>query len=148
MPDEIKRGKSSRYSLIDHTADFGIRIYGSSARQLFENAAFALFDQITGLGDMPRGKDATDINVSGFDIEDLMINWLRELLYLFSGKGRIVQSVHINRISDTEISASAAWTEFISGHHEIRNDIKAVTYHQIEVGEKNGRWHANVIFDL
>jgi len=30
----------------------------------------------------------------------------------------------------------------------LKAEVKAVTYHQVEVKEKDGRWEARVIFDI
>jgi SHS2 domain-containing protein len=37
---------------------------------------------------------------------------------------------------------------FQEGVHVIKTGVKAVTYHQIEVRQENGRWRAQIIFDL
>ncbi|MEJ2658936.1 MAG: archease, partial [Desulfobacterales bacterium] len=74
---------SKQYELIDHTADFGIRVFGSDSRELFANAAWALFDIITETEAL-TGNDSCRITVTGDDWSDLMVNWLREVLYLWN----------------------------------------------------------------
>jgi len=49
-----------RYHLIDHTADFGIQVFGSDSQELFINAALALFDVITEM-DVLKGRDSCNI---------------------------------------------------------------------------------------
>ena len=61
---------SEKYKLIDHTADFGIHVYGSDSKELFANAAWALFDTITEI-DQLAGLDFFHIEVSGDDWSDL-----------------------------------------------------------------------------
>lgn len=69
-----------KYILIDHTADLGIDVFGSTLPELFTNAAFAMFDIIT---DLSRVDNTIEYNleVSGIDKEQLLVNWLTELLY-------------------------------------------------------------------
>ncbi|MGD9277832.1 MAG: archease, partial [Desulfobacterales bacterium] len=81
---------TKKYNLIDHTADFGIHVYGSDSKELFANAAWAVFDIITEI-DQLLGLDSCHIEVSGDDWSDLMVNWLREVLYLWNGKELLVK---------------------------------------------------------
>ena len=70
-----------RYKTFDHTADLGIEVYGEDQNQLFSNAGFALFDLIAE-ADTIEVKTSLDLTVEEMNLEDLMVNWLRELLYL------------------------------------------------------------------
>jgi protein archease len=136
-----------KYKLIDHTADFGIHVFGSDLKDLFSNAAFAMFDQITIVKDLQPEKELK-IHVTGSDWPDLMINWLRELLYLWTGKERLVGKVNIFSISEYELSATVKFDPYNSDRHVMTNDIKAVTYHQIQVNQLESGWEARIIFDV
>ena len=136
-----------KYRLIDHTADFGIHVFGSDLKGLFTNAASAMFDQITFVKDLRLGKELK-IHVTGSDWPDLMINWLRELLYLWTGKERLVGKVNIFSISEYELSATVNFDSYNSDRHVITNDIKAVTYHQIQVNQVANGWESRIIFDV
>lgn len=137
----------SKYKLIDHTADFGIHVFGSEPKELFANAAYALFDVLTEVQRL-KGSNRTDLVVTGDDWADLMVNWLRELLYLWNGKEWLVTEARILSLSDTEISADIAFDIFDPDRHIITIEIKAVTYHQIEVTEGLKGWEARIIFDV
>ena len=136
-----------KYKLIDHTADLGIRVFGKSAEELFENAAFALFDLITDTGVL-AGDRQTRIQVTGADRPDLMVNWLRELLYLWNGTDRLVKTVSISALSETGLTAGLTYDLFSPERHDIRAEIKAVTYHQIQVSGGSSGWEAKIIFDV
>ncbi len=136
-----------KYRLIDHTADFRIHVFGTDLKDLFSNAAFAMFDQITIVKDLHPEKELK-INVTGSDWPDLMINWLRELLYFWTGKERLVGKVNILTISEYELLAKVKYDLFKSDLHVITNDIKAVTYHQIQVNHVAGDWESKIIFDV
>lgn len=135
------------YKLIDHTADFGIQIFGSDSQALFVNAALALFDVITEMNVL-TGRDFCDITVSGEDWSDLMINWLREMLYLWNGEERLVKSVRILSLSENKIFAKIYFDAYDPDRHTIKTEIKAVTYHQIQVKRSPSGWEARVIFDI
>jgi SHS2 domain-containing protein len=135
------------YEIIDHTADFGIEVRGADLRDLFENAGYAMFDVIT---DMNRSDalSGTAVNVSGEDWPDLMVNWLRELLYLWTGKGLLVKIINVISLSEYKLSADIKFDHFDPGRHLIKSELKAVTYHQISVEHEETEWKARIIFDV
>ena len=136
-----------KYRLIDHTADFGIHVFGTNSKDLFANAAHALFDLITDI-DALKGLEETDIQISGEDWPDLMVNWLRELLYLWSGKQVLVKKVHILSLTENELSANVMTGPYDPDRHAVKIEIKAVTYHQIQVSSGFSGWEARIIFDV
>ena len=135
------------YRLIDHTADFGMQVFGSDSQELFTNAALALFDVITEM-DVLKGCNSCNITASGEDWPDLMINWLREVLYLWNGKEMLVKSVQILSLSENNISAKIYFDAYMPDRHIIKTEIKAVTYHQIQVKSSPSGWKAQIIFDI
>jgi len=136
-----------KYKLIDHTADFGIHVFGSDLKDLFTNAALAMFDQITIVKDLQPEKELK-VHVTGSDWPDLMVNWLRELLYLWTGKELLVKHIDIQTLSEYNLTATLRIDPFKPGQHVIKNDIKAVTYHQIQVSQVANGWESRIIFDV
>ena len=135
------------YTLIDHTADLGIRVRATGLPELFEEAAAAMFDLITG-GSRAAVAAVQEMKVGGRDRPDLMVNWLRELLYLWNGDQLLVARTCIDAISGHDLSARV-WTEvFDPVRHELHHEIKAVTYHDIAVRQGGEGWEAVVIFDV
>ena len=134
------------YQTIDHTADIGIAVQADNVETLFTEAARALseliFDQ--------RAFTATEtvsLAVKGRDWPDLMINWLRELLFLWNGDNRIIGPVTIRRIEPFTVEATVPVDNTPCDPHDIFNEIKAVTYHQIQVEKQASGWRARIIFD-
>ncbi len=136
-----------KYRLLDHTADFRVHVFGSTPDELFSNAAYAMFDQVTDL-ELLKGFDSQVLQVTGADWPDLMINWLRELLYLWNGRGKLIKTVEISSINESLISAKLLFDKYIQDQHVIKNEIKAVTYHRITVGKGPPGWEAKIIFDV
>jgi len=135
------------YTLIDHTADVGIRVEAGMMESLFSSAAEALFDQITDREKLV-GDQKVPLSATGSDLPDLMVNWLREVLYLWNGRSLLVKNVGIQSISHRSITTVASCDSYHPHHHTILTEIKAVTYHQIEVGRSPSGWHAQIIFDV
>jgi SHS2 domain-containing protein len=136
-----------QYTLLDHTADLGIRVFGSDSKSLFENAAKVLLHLFI-RGESLSKTFARKIHVSGEDAADLMVKWLGEVLYLFEGDRQVVTALRIDKLTPSSLEASVETIPFDPEIHEILHEIKAVTYHQIEVAQKGDHWEAQVIFDL
>ena len=73
---------SKKYEQLEHAGDIRIKVYGDSLNELFVNAGYALFDIITDIKKIQP--ELTEyVEVSGIDSEELVVNWLSELNYLF-----------------------------------------------------------------
>ncbi|MCG6907034.1 MAG: archease [Desulfobacteraceae bacterium] len=136
-----------RYRLIDHTADTGVVLVAADGPSLFENAAFALFDLLTDLKRV-EGRQTLTLDVAGQDWPDLMVAWLRELLYLWVGRGLLVNSARVEGLEKYRLSATVAVEPFDPERHAIKTEIKAVTYHQLAVTSGPDGWRARIVFDI
>jgi SHS2 domain-containing protein len=138
---------SLKYRFTDHTADFGIQAFGKTMEQVFENAAFAISDLITDT-DILQGAHSQTISVTGYDRDDLMVNWLREILYLWNGMGMLVKQTSVKEVTESRLKADITYDLYDKDRHEIKNEIKAITYHQLEVNRNKDGWFANFILDV
>jgi len=139
--------KTPDYILLDHTADLGIMVYGTDLTNLFENACNSLIDLFLNIKS-PGNSTPFQITIESEDLEDLMVRWLGEILYLFDGDNTVVISSKISKLSQNHLMATLETVKFDPLLHEITREIKAVTYHNIQVVEKYGTWEAAIIFDL
>jgi SHS2 domain-containing protein len=135
-----------KYRIIDHTADFRIHVFGTDLKELFSNAAFAMYDLITDIKSL-KGEVESRVKVKGSDRPDLMVNWLRELLFIWNGTQKLVESVDILSLTENELTAQIKLDSFDPARHRINNEIKAVTYHQIQVNQVTDGWESKIIFD-
>jgi SHS2 domain-containing protein len=135
------------YSIIDHTADLGIIVRGAGIRDLFEEAARSLTHLMV-RANPAKGTTTVKLSVTGCDSADLMVRWLGEILYLLEVENRVVIHMGIDSISPSRLNATLKTVPFDPNTDEILYEIKAVTYHQIEVAEKGDHWEARIIFDL
>ena len=136
-----------RYRVTDHTADFGIQALGNTREQVFENAAYALTDLITET-DSLQGIHNRQLVVTGEDQNDLLMNWLREILYLWHGLEILVKRASIRQLSEVRLTAVLSYEVYKPGKHEIKNEVKAVTYHQLDVNQNADGWFATFIVDV
>ncbi|MDI6741711.1 MAG: archease [Smithella sp.] len=139
----------SNYKYFDHTADIGVEVTGRSRKEIFANAVQALFDvMIESKTTAESGKQHKKITVEGADAADLLINFLRELLYLFNGEKFITCSCEIIKYTSKELQARLTGEPFNSKKHLIKAEIKAVTYSGLTVEKYKTSWRARIIFDV
>ena len=135
------------YTLLDHTADLGIKVRGTDLKDLFEGAGRALMHLMV-RAEIPSKTTSMKISVSGEDLADLIVRWLGEILYLFAGENLVVTSIRMDSVSASHLDATLETVPFEPEIHKTLREIKAVTYHQIQVTEKANGWEAKVIFDV
>jgi SHS2 domain-containing protein len=135
------------YRIFDHTADLGVEVTGATLEELYAGAALALFDLLTDLSSVRAGV-AREIVVSGEDPADLLVNFLREILYGWNGDGFLMKSCLIREVKPKRLKALLRGEPFDPACHRIQQEIKAVTYHQASVEKMGDGWVARVIFDV
>ncbi len=135
------------YELIDHTADIGIKVRGKTLEKLFNNAAVAMFDIMAKPFPLPAKAVVKRfrITVKAQDRTELLIRWLNELLFLSETQKIIFSHLKFKKFSDTGLEAQAQG--IARKHFAMQVEIKAVTYHELMIEEKNG-FEAQVIFDV
>ncbi len=143
---ESPLGCGKKFRFLNHTADLGILVYGEDPKDLFTNAAEAFFSIIT---DLHRVGETTQriVRVESSHLEDLMVQWLAELLYIHDVEGLLFKKFSIDELDSGVLKARVRGEPFDESRHVIKTQIKAVTYHQIQVREEKGKWRARVIFD-
>ena len=134
-----------KYELIDHTADVGIKAYGKTISEAFENAAVGMFDIITDNSKIDS-VGQYDIQLDAPDLEQLLVDWLSELLFLNSAKNLVFSSFKVS-IDEKHLSAQVFGEEYDTSKHKMGVEIKAVTYHILEVNNKEP-FYVQVLFDI
>ena len=138
---------SRSYRIIEHTADIGFEVTAESLEQVFEAAATAFFEIMLSIDFAAENKPET-IVVKGGDLDELLVNFLEEFLYLYDAKGLVCTKIKVESITDTAISANAWLQEFDDQRDQELLGVKAVTYHQLFIGHTEKGWSARVFLDI
>lgn len=133
-----------RYEELDHTADVGIRAHGATLDELFAAAAAGMFSLVADLRKV-RAVGEVEVRVKADDLEALMVRWLSELLFLHETQRLLLKEFDV-RIDGTSLDARARGETIDKKRHELKLNIKAVTYHRLRIDRKAGL--AEVIFDI
>lgn len=142
-------GKMSprNFEVLEHPADIGFRAWGESLPELFANCAIAM---LTIAGDPTAAQPAHScpIRVESGDRDGLLVDWLNEVLYWYDGKRIAFARFEIVSLTDTSIDA-VGWGEPRDPvRHRSHLIVKAVTYHQLKVEQRDGLWMAEVFLDV
>ena len=133
-----------RYILIDHTADMMVKAFGKTLEECFANAAYALFDQTVDLSSIGTSEE-TDVRVSGIDDEDRLYSFLSEMLFIEDADNLILREFEVSFEGD-DVVCHAKGETLDRSRHRIRSEIKAVTYHMMEVDRETPS--VTVLFDV
>lgn len=141
-----------RFEIIEHTADVGIRAGGRDLAELFTNAAAGMF-AIMADPEAPELQGASTISVrvsvAAASPDELLVAWLEELLFTSESRGLLFRRVEIEAAGEGRVAGAACGIPLSDARNALRDEIKAVTYHLLEVREDPaGGWTCQVIFDV
>jgi len=135
------------YETFEHTADLGLRIRAADLDTLFVEAAQALFGTIVEDLATVRPLQKIDVQLQGDEIDYLLFDWLRELLYHFDAEHLLFGKFEVH-VKDDGLTA-AAWGEPLDrSRHNMEHEVKAITYHGLRVEKVGAEWEAEVIVDI
>ncbi|ALM74541.1 Archease, tRNA m5C methyltransferase chaperone [Thermococcus barophilus] len=143
--------KMRKWEHYEHTADIGIRGYGRTLEEAFENVAIALFDVMVDV-EKVEPKEVREIEVSGEDLYALLYNFLEELLILHDTEGLVFSDFEV-KIEKTKegyrLKAKAYGEPLDYGKHEPKEEVKAITYHDMKIEQlEDGTWIVQLVPDL
>ena len=138
---------TGRFELMDHTGDLGVRLFGESLPQLFEQAARALTFIFTDPATIQL-KETRKFLLEAKTDEELLVTWLNEFVYLFDTEGLLFKIYDVLSVHNHHLEALAQGEIYVEDRHPIKTTVKAATYHQLKIEHHQGVWTAQVIFDL
>jgi SHS2 domain-containing protein len=136
-----------RFRILEHPADIGFEASGSTREEVFANAARALFHLILD-PDTIEPRTEVAVQVEGADPASLLINWLAELLYLNDAEGWLFSDFEVERLDDRSLTARARGEKFDRTRHRVKLQVKAITYHQLQLVKTAEGWQARVFVDI
>ncbi len=138
------------YTFIDHTADVAAELSGHSVPELFVAAAHALTDTLTDL-DLVHPVVTQFVTVEAATLEDLLVDWLNELLYRFEVQNMLVSGATLDvdeRAGRWHLSATIAGEMLDPSRHPSRVLVKSATYHGLFVTREAEEWRARIVLDI
>lgn len=142
MADEGKK-----YRVIRRSSELSLRLSGDSLAQVLADAGFALFDLLVDLTAV-EARESVTLEVEGLDNDDLMVNWMRELLYEYQASGFVLKEFEIREAGEFFVRAEARGEKYDPDRHEEREAIGAVDERLSHLGKMGSQWTAQVGFEL
>ncbi|MBI1805611.1 MAG: archease [Ignavibacteria bacterium] len=135
------------YTILDHPADLGIEARGATLAEAFQNAARALTSIILDVSTV-EPREPREIIVTAADVEQLLVKWLSEILYLYDGGKFVGKEFVVTALTTRSLHATIHGENFSKSKHRTQLDVKAVTYHQLEVHEDKSGVVVRVYLDI
>lgn len=135
------------FEIFEHTADIGIRVRAACLEGLFGDAARGLFSIIAANLEAVRPLQEMAFTVTGERHDDLLFDWLDELLFTFDTKRLLFVEFDV-QFSSTGLTATARGEPIDRARHELNMEVKAITYHGLRVERDGDGWLAEVIVDI
>lgn len=132
---------------VDHTADTGIVVRADTLPELFARAAWGMFSIITDPGKVTAGSSEI-VRVEATDEGALLVGWLSELNYRHVMEHVVYSRFEVLELEPHRMVARVGGEPIDPVRHIIYTEIKAVTFHGLEIKPENGGWRAQIIFDL
>lgn len=150
------------YRQLEHTSDIKVEIYGRDLPELFCHAAFCLFDLMLDVTKV-EPKQRHEVRLSNTDLSELFLDWLRELLFLFSTHGFAVSRTEVcilpadlsnqqtgsgNLTSAASLSATLYGEAYDSARHGFKVEVKTPTYHEYRMEQTPSGYRVTLVLDV
>ena len=130
--------------IVEHTADWALRLRGRDLNELFTRAAEGMAYLLAGdISAIPL-TETRELALEAYDAEELLVVWLGELAYWAERDGLVCPVVELSEVSPTTLHATARGGRLT----ELQKHIKAVTYHDLSIRPYDGGLEVTIVFDV
>ncbi|EHP69398.1 hypothetical protein MetMK1DRAFT_00021540 [Metallosphaera yellowstonensis MK1] len=135
-----------KFEFFDHTADVGIRAWGKTLEEAFENSALAVFEVMTDTSKVER-RERREVTVEGYDLKNLLYRWIESLLFYYDTELLLFSAFKVT-IEGLSLRGEALGEKFDPERHERRTVVKAMTYHEMEITKRDGGYEITFVVDI
>jgi SHS2 domain-containing protein len=141
---------ASHHKFTDHTADIAVQITADSFEELIQESLIAFNESVLDLVDK-KSEEELDIYVKESTREGLLVSFLNEINFLLTVKKFVSESITEIVIKNEKnyyiLNCKMKCSKLIN-NVELKEEIKSVTYHQMEIKEENGKFFTRIVFDI
>jgi len=138
---------SAGFELVDHTADIGVRVWGPTAEEVFEQAALATFSLVCDPLDVGE-LETVEVELEAEAMDLLLAAWLNELLYVFEARKLVLSRFDLLELGERSLRARVSGEPFDAHRHIICGGVKAATLHELSLKRRPGGWEGFVLLDV
>jgi SHS2 domain-containing protein len=129
---------------IEHTADKALRIFGINLKELVISAAQGMTQLMVGNVSKISTEIEKSIELQAIDAETLLVEWLSELAYWAEIEMLVFKKFKITEVTATRLQATVLGGKVV----ELEKQIKAVTYHNLEIMKTPKGLEVTIVFDV
>lgn len=141
---------ASEHKFIDHTADIAVDITADSFEELIQESLKAYNNSVFEKTD-EQANDEVIIRLAEQSREELIVSFLNEINYMLTVKKWISKSIYdllINYENGSFILDIKLRGCLLTNDVQLKEEIKSVTYHQMEIKEERGKLITRIVFDI
>jgi SHS2 domain-containing protein len=142
-----KSERSAGYEAFEHTADVGLRVWAETLAGLFEQAAAGFINLMLDPRSVERRR-SVPVSLEAEEPEELLVAWLEEILFCLEARGLAPAEARVSSLSGNALRGELVGEDFDPKRHAVRQVVKAVTYHNLEVRRVGDGYEVRVIFDV
>ncbi len=125
-----------KFEYFEVTADIGFKAYGKNLNEAFENAGLAIFNIISDTKNIEPTKEIS-FEITSEDNVAMLYDYLEELLFYHEVEFMLFSEFDVEISDDYSLKATIKGEEIDWDKHERKSEIKAITFHKMEVLEDN-----------
>jgi SHS2 domain-containing protein len=133
---------------MDHVADVGIRVRGSTAEEALGRLAAAFGTLVTGGAPAPPLREERLEVPGGPGLAGSAVALLRELLFRLATRGEVASEVEVLSVDERGAAALVGFGRRDPERHAEGADVKAVTWHAARLEREGDGWVAQVVLDV
>jgi SHS2 domain-containing protein len=141
----MKNKSNFGFTQIEHTADIGLQLKGETLEDLFRYSFYGLLSIVS--EEKLTAKEEKKIEISAPDRESLLVDFLNELIFFINTKRWLPTEITNLFIEDHKLTASIAGANYETPDI-ITKEVKAATYHKLNIVENVDKWETVIYFDI
>ena len=133
------------FEVVDHTADWSIRVWGRDLADLLRQAALGMNTLMVGEDTAVSPPTITRrLTLDADDAESLLVDWLSELAYWAEMEQVVFLEFVLMAVTPTHLQATLHGGPVA----ELLKHIKAVTYHNLAITPTASGLETTIVFDV
>jgi len=132
---------------IDHTADLGFELWAPTLEGLYAEGARAL-GGLCYERSAVRPAQTRALEISGANLEERLVRWLQEVYLLLEAELWLTADVVDLHAAGDSVRGEIAGEPYDAQRHTLHTEIKAITYHGLEVARDGDLWRTTVVVDV
>lgn len=138
--------KNAGWEHFEHKGDIGIRGWGATPEEAFEQAAVALTAVITS-PQLVEPRETVAVNCSADDLELLFVDFLNAILYEMAVRKMLFSKFEVS-VQGNSLNALCYGERIDIARHQPATEVKGASFAELRVAKENSHWVAQCVVDV